>query len=122
MSHNVPPLQQEPQTTLQQSPLLTQKIETSHPDVHEPTTAATDHALESLPYSTFYLLNVEGLSPQAKSQSKWKIPILSGSLLNAPDSSGGDRVPSCRHRAGGVGQFLARMQFSTKVLKCVVIC
>ena len=87
MSHNVPPLQQEPQTTLQQSPLLTQKIETSHPDVHEPTTAATDHALESPPYSTFYLLNVEGLSPQAKSQSKWKIPILSGSLLNAPDSS-----------------------------------
>ena len=35
---------------------------------------------------------------------------------------GGDRVPSCRHRAGGVGQFLAGMQFSTKVLKCVVIC
>ena len=34
----------------------------------------------------------------------------------------GDRVPSCRHRAGGVGQFLAGMQFSTKVLKCVVIC
>ena len=33
---------------------------------------------------------------------------------------GGDRVPSCRHRAGGVGQFLAGMQFSTKVLKCVV--
>ena len=35
---------------------------------------------------------------------------------------GGDRVPSCRHRAGGVGQFLAGMQFSTWVLKCVVIC
>ena len=35
---------------------------------------------------------------------------------------GGDRVPSCRHRAGGVGQFLAGMQFSTKVLKYVVIC
>ena len=35
---------------------------------------------------------------------------------------GGDRVPSCRHRAGGVGQFLAGMQLSTKVLKCVVIC
>ena len=33
---------------------------------------------------------------------------------------GGDRVPSCRHRAGGVGQLLAGMQFSTKVLKCVV--
>ena len=28
---------------------------------------------------------------------------------------GGDRVPSCRHRAGGVGQFLAGMQFSTKM-------
>ena len=37
-------------------------------------------------------------------------------------ASGGDRVPSCRHRAGGVGQFLAGMQFSTWVLKCVVIC
>ena len=37
-------------------------------------------------------------------------------------AGGGDRVPSCRHRAGGVGQFLAGMQFSTKVLKCVVIC
>ena len=36
--------------------------------------------------------------------------------------AGGDRVPSCRHRAGGVGQFLAGMQFSTWVLKCVVIC
>ena len=36
--------------------------------------------------------------------------------------SRGDRVPSCRHRSGGVGQFLAGMQFSTKVLKCVVIC
>ena len=53
-------------------------------------------------------------------------------VLSVPDSNtpvqyggggggGGDRVPSCRHRAGGVGQFLAGMQFSTKVLKCVVI-
>ena len=61
--------------------------ETPHPDVHEPTTAATDHALESIPYPTFYILNVEGLSPQAKSESKWKITFLSGSLLNAPNSS-----------------------------------
>ena len=30
---------------------------------------------------------------------------------------GGDRVPSCRHRAGGVGQFLAGMQFSTPSTK-----
>ena len=43
-------------------------------------------------------------------------------LKYSKSGGGGDRVPSCRHRAGGVGQFLAGMQFSTKVLKCVVIC
>ena len=46
---------------------------------------------------------------------------LSVVIVATGGGGGGDRVPSCRHRAGGVGQFLAGMQFSTKVLKCVVI-
>ena len=43
-------------------------------------------------------------------------------MMTRDAGGGGDRVPSCRHRAGGVDKFLAGMQFSTKVLKCVVIC
>ena len=30
---------------------------------------------------------------------------------NRGTGGGGDRVPSCRHRAGGVGQILAGMQY-----------
>ena len=44
------------------------------------------------------------------------------SCIQVSSIRGGDRVPSCRHRAGGVCQILAGMQFSTWVLKCVVIC
>ncbi|CAL8378142.1 unnamed protein product [Gadus morhua 'NCC'] len=38
-------------------------------------------------YSSLYILNGQGLSPKATSQSRWKIPLISDTLLNCPGSS-----------------------------------
>ncbi len=51
------------------------------------THSTTDPTMEQPPYSTFYVVNAQGLSPQAASESRWKIPYLSDSLLNSPGSS-----------------------------------